>query len=435
MFDTFGAQCIRISLFILGIWPEEHKLERKFGFLRHRFLIPVSFLTFLMFIPQSANLFIVYNNLVLTLDNLTLLNFPIFIALVKIFVMKYNAKVLGELVRSSECDWKRCEDAEDKEIMRRDADIVGSISIGCFIITQVAASLKNLQMFFMIMQSERDGLERIFGVQSLFPPICKVTPLYELVCLGQIISVYFLGTCYISVDCFIFTLLFHICAQFKILHRTLKKTINSPKTLQSPNGFKDFLRIVVTKHEYLNRLGHNYRVYIYKMLKTAAGYLSVIMRIQGKKEELMFAKSLEESFNLCFLVQILVSTLLMCLQYFSIFRAFVESEDIPVNEVIFLVLYIFGNMLFIYFYCYMGELLVVASNGLTNVVLESNWYKLTPSNMKMLMFIIHRSRKPLKLTAGKFSVLSMTTYSNVLKTAAGYLSVMMSIEGKREETT
>ncbi|XP_066603977.1 odorant receptor 13a-like [Prorops nasuta] len=392
-------ECIRISLLILGIWPEEHKLEKDFSFLRYRYIVTLVFILFLLFIPQCANLFIVYNSLELITENLTTVNFAVLVVFSKFFIMKSKRKVLGEMLKSYARHWENVEDSEERKTMMHYANIAGKIAIGCFMLTQGAATLKNVQKIFEIIESKAKGLERIFILQSLLPPIFKVTPYYELACLGQVIGIYCLSITYSAVDCLVYILTFHVCGQFKTLQRSLMTAIDSPKYLKNSEEFKDVLGVVVRKHESLN----------------------------------WFAKSIEDSFNICFLIQILISTLLMCFQYFLVFRAFFHSENLPVNDIVFMIVYIVGNMLFIYIYCYMGELLVVASTGLTNTVLESKWYKLTPNNMKMLMFIVHRSRKPLKLTAGKFSVLSVATYSNVVKTAAGYMSVMLGIESKKEE--
>ncbi|XP_066603781.1 odorant receptor 13a-like [Prorops nasuta] len=393
-------ECIRISLLVLGLWPEEHKLEKNYSFLRYRFLVPLTFLVFLIFIPQSAHLFIVYNNLPLITENLTTANFPVMICIMKFIAMKSKSKVLNGVIRSYARDWENVKSNEDSKTMLKYANISGKVSMGCYVLTQVAGSILMIQQFFVIIRSELNGLDRIFVFPSLFPPVFRVTPYYQLVCLGQLIATYCLTISYSGVDCLVYLLIFHLCAQFEILHRILKQAINTSKKMKNPDGFKIAIGMAVRKHEYLN----------------------------------WFAKCMEDSFNICFLVQIMFSTLLMCFQYFSVFNTISRSGDRPMNEVIFMVTYIVGNMLFIFVYCYMGELLIVASGGVRSAVLESNWYELTPKNMKMLMFILLRSKKPLKLTAGKFSVLSVETYSNVVKTAAGYMSVMMGIESKAEET-
>ncbi|XP_066583244.1 odorant receptor 4-like [Prorops nasuta] len=400
MFETLAMECIRISLLVLGIWPEEHKLEKDFSFLRYRYIVPLLFLVLLIFIPQSAQLFTVYNNLMMITSNLSMANFPVIIGITKFIAVKSHSKVLGEVIRSYAKDWENVkEKEEDAETMLKYANISGKISIGCYVFTQIAGFTLTVKQLHMIINSELNGLDRNFIFPSLFPGIFKVTPYYQLVCLGQLIATYCLTICYSGFDCLVYLLVFHICAQFEILHRALKQAINTSKKLRNPDGFRLAVGIIVRKHEYLN----------------------------------WFAKSMEDSFNICFLVQILFSTFLMCFQCFSIYKAVSKSVDLSMNELLFVTNCMLGNMLFIFIYCYMGELLIVASDGVRSAILESNWYELMPNNMKMLMFIFFRARKPLKLTAGKFSVLSVETYSSVLKTAAGYMSVMMGIESKKEE--
>lgn len=46
-------------------------------------------------------------------------------------------------------------------------------------------------------------------------------------------------------------------------------------------------------------------------------------------------------------------------------------------------------------------------------VYECKWYNLPPKNAKDLMIIAHRSKIPLKLTAGKFGIFSMEMFGTV----------------------
>jgi len=46
-------------------------------------------------------------------------------------------------------------------------------------------------------------------------------------------------------------------------------------------------------------------------------------------------------------------------------------------------------------------------------VYECKWYDLPPKNAKDLMFIVHRSTNPLKLTAGKFGIFSLEMFETV----------------------
>ncbi|XP_066588522.1 odorant receptor 9a-like [Prorops nasuta] len=391
MFDNISSKYVRKGLLIMGLWPEQHKLEVDFPFLRYRYLVPLAFIIFLISIPQTVNLFIVYNNLVLITENLTIANLAALLTCMKFFIMKSNGKVLDEAIKSYVKDWTNLKDKKEKEILTKNANTSGRISIVTALLAQGTVSIKVFQRLFWVVLAEINGLERCFVFQSWFPSIMKVTPYYQLVCFGQIVGAYCLGICYAGVDCFVFMLVFHLCAQFQILRRALTRMVNSLKNQQNPERFGKVIGVIVRKHEHLNYL----------------------------------AKTMEDSFNSYLLLQVLVSTLLICFQGFLAFKEIFKSNSFPVNEMSFLVTYVIYVTSFVYFYCYMGELLTNSSAEMRNAVFESNWQQLSTSNIKMLMFIIFRTRRPLQMTAGKFNVLSMQTFSKIVKTAAGYLSVMV----------
>ncbi|XP_017795125.1 PREDICTED: odorant receptor 9a-like [Habropoda laboriosa] len=102
-----------------------------------------------------------------------------------------------------------------------------------------------------------------------------------------------------------------------------------------------------------------------------------------------FATMIEDCFNTLLLIQMLLCTVEICFQGFLFFD----------------------------------------SREMSNSAYESNWYNVSPPEAKCLLFIMHRTARPLCLTAGKFSTFSMEMFSTILKTAMGYLSVLLTVTG------
>ncbi|XP_066588527.1 odorant receptor 9a-like isoform X2 [Prorops nasuta] len=278
------------------------------------------------------------------------------------------------------------------------ANIANKMSIMGNVLGHGTVAIYMIQRFFQIVSAEMNGLERDFVLQSFFPQIFKATPNYHLVCLSQLVGGFMITACYVSIDCLIYMLMFNVCAQLQILRKELYQVINSLGAEQFPEEFQKAISIVVKKHEHLN----------------------------------WCVATVEDCFNFCYLVQAALSTLLICFQAFMTFQAMAISDSFPVNDIMFLVVYITVILLLIYFFCYMGETLIASSSELSNGIFESNWYSLSPRNLKMLMFIVLRCKTPLQLTAGKFYVFSMETYTNIVKAAAGYFSVMVQLETGRQ---
>ncbi|XP_018364113.1 PREDICTED: odorant receptor Or2-like [Trachymyrmex cornetzi] len=63
-------------------------------------------------------------------------------------------------------------------------------------------------------------------------------------------------------------------------------------------------------------------------------------------------------------------------------------------------------------YCYIGECLITESTALREAFYNSDWYNNSPSTSKLINICIVRSEKPLMLTAGKFCVLSLSTFTS-----------------------
>ncbi|KAK9309149.1 hypothetical protein QLX08_001106 [Tetragonisca angustula] len=72
-------------------------------------------------------------------------------------------------------------------------------------------------------------------------------------------------------------------------------------------------------------------------------------------------------------------------------------------------------------------MLLIQGKEMSDCAYESNWYNVSPSEARCLLFIMNRSTRPLCLTAGKFGTFSMQMFSSILKTAMGYLSVLLTV--------
>ncbi|XP_076621657.1 odorant receptor 13a-like [Colletes latitarsis] len=83
----------------------------------------------------------------------------------------------------------------------------------------------------------------------------------------------------------------------------------------------------------------------------------------------------------------------------------------------------------IYIYCYVGEALLVESSAMGSSAYKSNWFNVSPPEAKCLIFIMCSATRPLCLTGGKFGTFSMEMFSTILRTALGYLSVLLTVTG------
>ncbi|XP_014474005.1 PREDICTED: odorant receptor 43a-like [Dinoponera quadriceps] len=76
-------------------------------------------------------------------------------------------------------------------------------------------------------------------------------------------------------------------------------------------------------------------------------------------------------------------------------------------------------------YCAAGKILVTQSERIHRATYEYAWYNIEPRAAKKLMLIMLCSKKSLHITAGKTFPMTMATLCNLMKTSAGYVSVLL----------
>ncbi|XP_011704620.1 PREDICTED: odorant receptor 43a-like [Wasmannia auropunctata] len=82
----------------------------------------------------------------------------------------------------------------------------------------------------------------------------------------------------------------------------------------------------------------------------------------------------------------------------------------------------FGHMCM---YCAVGEILTAQCDRIHYAVYSNKWYNMELKNIRNLILLMIRTNKPLYLNIGKVFPLTMATFCNLLKTSAGYISVLL----------
>ncbi|CAD1469001.1 unnamed protein product, partial [Heterotrigona itama] len=168
---------------------------------------------------------------------------------------------------------------------------------------------------------------------------------------------------YSTVDTFITMLILHVCGQLSNLKEDLMKIHSYDK-----NNLHMRLKKIVEKHEYVNR----------------------------------FSETVENCFNVMFLIQILSCIIQLCFQTFQAITSFEEElEQHMVFQIVFLCIYTVGVMLHLLLYCYVGERLmfevlfkrrlksvIFQSTDIANTAYNSEWYNLPPKNARLLLIIM-----------------------------------------------
>ncbi|XP_014482546.1 PREDICTED: odorant receptor 13a-like [Dinoponera quadriceps] len=372
----------RYTMTFMGIWPEDRSFSQVSSY---RVLAPVVSMFFFICVPQSINLIFIWGDLDLMLENLSMGNITITISLLKTIVFWSKGGPLRLLMTSMVRDWNTIANKQDRGTMLDIAGISRNLSIKSVMLVQIVVILYIALRFLMIRYSGR----QLFFT-AYFPYNWTSSPFYELTFMGQLVGTFYAANTYTAVDTFIAMLVLYTCGQLSNLRRELRDLQATTKT-----EFQGKLRNIVRKHEYLNR----------------------------------FAETIENSFNMMLLLQMLGCSLQMCVQCLQALMSIIGGTDeIFIFQLIFLTVYVTYVLLQLYMYCYIGERLLLESTELIHATYSCCWYNLTAYEAKSLIIIMCRARSPLRISAGGFCSFNRELFSEILKRSVAYMSCIYAVK-------
>ncbi|XP_032671372.1 odorant receptor 4-like [Odontomachus brunneus] len=204
---------------------------------------------------------------------------------------------------------------------------------------------------------------------------------YFCICAYQIIAVPVVVCGYSAPDSFVLSMALHVCGQLAVLSCRIEDL------LKDHVNYNRHIRTIVIRHRQLITL----------------------------------AEILESNYNMIFLQQTLGTVFLLCLTTYHMLANSEHGDNTNMVSFLFYTCCVVSTILA---YCYIGECLITESVKLRDTFYNTDWYNNPPSCAKMLSFCMTRSEKPLVLTAGKFCMLSLNTFTSIVKTSMAYLSML-----------
>ncbi|XP_028982168.1 odorant receptor 4-like [Diachasma alloeum] len=136
------------------------------------------------------------------------------------------------------------------------------------------------------------------------------------------------------------------------------------------------------------------------------------------------SKRMKRIFSFYLASFLLTSTFLLCLTNYQGLANMKQGNSFKAIRC-FLCTFIISGMVFVN--CLLGNFLVAESGNLERAFYECLWYKTSPAFQKMILVCLMQSQSPLYLSAGGFTVVSLATLTAVMKTTAGYLSLLRAV--------
>ncbi|XP_012060329.1 PREDICTED: odorant receptor 43a-like [Atta cephalotes] len=288
-------------------------------------------------------------------------------------------------------DWIKSKSVQDRNVMIRTA-YTARIIITC------AYCIMGLACFFIIiLPSFGISMRLIPNITDPGKPMPLQTyyiyditkrPQYEITFISQAVYILLAIMSYTGIDNFLGLLIFHICGQLDILKNRLTcldKYINS----------RNMLKSCIIKHIHLLR---------------AIGVI-------------------EDTYNITLLALFVYFAILFAFYGFRIIILFDEGNNLSITHLIYFICNVFTIFSHMCLYCALGEILMARCNEIYYAAYNNKWYFMDPKIAKDLLFLLIRGTKPVYLTAGKVFPMTMATFCDLMKTSAGYISVLHTTKG------
>ncbi|XP_051162860.1 odorant receptor 22c-like [Leptopilina boulardi] len=379
--------CRWIALF-LGLWPNNNE-----KFLKKLLKIFINFLsiTLMIFVIVSCILFGIFElNEISQKISLTGPTSFYIMAFMKYSIILIHSQNLENCFQFMEIDWQYLKNNEHRKVMLKYAKLGRSMTILC------ATFMYTGGFWFHILSPLTAGAivtHKNISCQPFPLPIygnyltTGESPIYEIIYFTHIIVVCIMESIAVVTFSFAAILTIHACGQFEIVIIYLNDLVSE---LEKEKIFHLNDKLIITVNSHLRVLS--------------------------------FVSQLESVFNeICF-IEIMGSTLNICLLGYYTIRGWKNDEELAtiISYTIILASFIFN----IFIYCLIGEMVTMQARKVGEKSYMIEWYLLPRTTSKDLLFFIIISQFPPKISVGKIFVLSFETFSAILKTSAAYLNAL-----------
>ncbi|XP_039312123.1 odorant receptor 67d-like [Solenopsis invicta] len=351
-------------------------------------LLNVFIITSVLTVPALIQLIKVWGDMLQIIDNLQY-TLPFLVIELKIFVIWYKRRVLSLLINMIVKDWLEVKIDQERNVMLKKARITRLlVKSGIFILVFAELSRISSPFFRQYFEHTKNltNPEGSFPIPTYYWYDVTSSPKYELTYLAQIIGMTAGGLTYVVVDNFLGLLILHVCGQMENLHLRLMN-------LGKDSDFRTVLKYNVKEHIRLIRS----------------------------------VEAIDSTFNLLLLTMIGFFSIFFSLQGFLIINAVNRDSNLSITQLASYISASVSVLMNTCLYCAAGELLVIQNEKIHSATWECIWYTLEPKATRNLTLIMLCAKKPLNITAGKMFPMTMSTYCNLLKTSAGYMSMLLAL--------
>ncbi|XP_044001351.1 uncharacterized protein LOC122847613 [Aphidius gifuensis] len=379
----------KFLLSTLGLWP-----NKKNTFI---FILTFGYFVYHMFC-EYLDLLLFIDDLEHVIENLTE-NMAFTQILVRIAMLKKYNRKLGDIINEAikDYDYKLYKTTEEKKVF---IDYIKRAKLFCKLLCIFVAMTASSYYVKPITSPPPqpppsstindddfiiNNLTKPFILPYRFYLFHQVNDfkMYVITYVSQFPFVFVSGFGQTAADCLMVSLVFHICGKLAVL--SIKISTINPNI----NFCKKQLNEIIIEHNRLLKMGQD----------------------------------IEEAFSETLLIHLVGATSLVCILGYQLLTNYAKGQNADLATFL---IFIFLVFLILYAHCVVGESLITESNKVCEAYYACQWYNMPHDTSNGIILCMIRSQKPLGLSAGKFKTLCLSTLTEVLKTAMGYLSVLRS---------
>ncbi|KAL6441738.1 hypothetical protein ACFW04_003676 [Cataglyphis niger] len=391
--DIFRSRLYRLNrvlLSLLGLWPFQQDIYRRVAF------VTVSFLGITQAITQVLALITLRGDLDATLECIP----PLIVdcaCIVKMVNLLCNIKKIKILLIHIQGNWQSWTIKSEFEILHKFAETGRSITIGYASGMYAFGSLFPIMAIIPKILNENVASNystRPVGFPYHVEYFVDLNKYYYPVLIHNYLATAIRLTAIISCDTCVAILVQHCCALFSIVRYRLehiRKSIEQDKELamleEDDKTYKNFV-YCIRKHE----------------------------------NALQFADLLETVYSKAFFIEV---GLIIGAMSLSAVQA--TNDTLTPQIAIRHGGYIIAQLLHLFTVCWLGQQIIDHSDRVYTSIYRGEWYETSSKSRKLLNMIMLRSISPCTLTAGKIMVLSLPSFSAVVRASASYFTVLQSV--------
>ncbi|XP_043282235.1 odorant receptor 4-like [Venturia canescens] len=383
-------QHTRWLLEILGVWPLVKKNPTTWEIGRSKCLISLcSILMAFIMIPCTLHMILMEKNPLVKL----MLFGPIGFCLTNILKycsIIYRRDIIENCINHVEFDLMRIDNQHDREIMERNVNVGRNLTVLCAVFMYTGGlsyhTIMPLWRGNEINEFNKTIRPLVYPGYDIFFD-SQTSPNYEFIFYTNCISACVTYTITTAACNLAAVFVAHTCGQIEIMMSRLRTLFDGTDDIRNTDILHHRLGFVIHSHTRVLRF---------------TSIIETLLR------------------EIC-LVEVVASTLIICLLEYYCLTEWENSETIAIITYLVLLLSLSFN---IYIFCHIGELLKEQCQKIGKAAYMMNWYRLPSKSGRALVMVLAISNYPRKLTAGRMMELSVRSFGTIIKTSVIYLNML-----------